>query len=553
MAARAAREHVKTVMPRSIVGWFIVCWSSFVLAAVVAGGLLWSLYNQSTTEQLRRAAASIAHGCDAIVARYQLFITSAQAPLNLRDSALSQGLTNVLKNALRDLPGIEGGVWQTGQGSLAYAFPTYEGSGEKTDLPPAEEPQIREAAEAAALGGGAIDRRREGRSQTLLHACPLPGPMAHLAAWTMTRVATAGGAAYVQAMAGLSVLLILVLGSAIWLGRLLLGWSSRLKQLETALASSSEALPKLEPTGQRDLDRIVDAVNLAGARLADARHTADSLARQMAEAKRLASLGRVLAGVAHEIRNPIAAMRLKAENALAVGSEPERKGAPRHRHANRPSRKPAAQSPELRAARRAGNRPGSRTCAVSRGTRRTVPRASGGSWAHDRGPQLQRRRRVRSRAHRPGDRQFDPQRDPEHAGGRPHHVASGAIGGSARSVRGRHRKWSCGRRAGAIVRAVRHRTSGGDRARPRRGEDQLILSEVFSDVTALLFVQVIDEAHQFLKEFLDVQCCRYCSDQSELAGAPRARHAWGFATRLLPLRRTRLLFHPVQVHPSLVT
>jgi hypothetical protein len=196
MTARAAREHVKTVMPRSIVGWFIVCWSSFVLAAVVAGGLLWSLYNQSTTEQLRRAAASIAHGCDAIVARYQLFITSAQAPLNLRDSALSQGLTNVLKNALRDLPGIEGGVWQTGQGSLAYAFPTYEGSGEKTDLPPAEEPQIREAAEAAALGGGAIDRRREGRSQTLLlHACPLPGPMAHLAAWTMTRVATAGGAA----------------------------------------------------------------------------------------------------------------------------------------------------------------------------------------------------------------------------------------------------------------------------------------------------------------------------------------------------------------------
>ncbi|MFS2056199.1 histidine kinase dimerization/phospho-acceptor domain-containing protein, partial [Variovorax sp. CT11-76] len=47
-------------------------------------------------------------------------------------------------------------------------------------------------------------------------------------------------------------------------------------------------------------------------------------AQQRSRDQRLAALGRMTGGIAHEIRNPIATMRLKAENALAAS--PERQG-----------------------------------------------------------------------------------------------------------------------------------------------------------------------------------------------------------------------------------
>ena len=133
----------------------------------------------------------------------------------------------------------------------------------------------------------------------------------------MTRVATFAGRAYEQLMAGLAVLLAAVIAATILLVRLTVSWSSHVMRIETALrADDVVRLPPIEPTGEKELDQIIEALNQAGRRLAATSQHAEALARQVASGERLAAIGRVAAGVAHEIRNPIAAMRLKAENAL---------------------------------------------------------------------------------------------------------------------------------------------------------------------------------------------------------------------------------------------
>jgi signal transduction histidine kinase len=229
----------------------------------------------------------------------------------------------VVRSALRLRVGIEGGIWQHNRGSLAYAYPTYEGSGPKTDLPQAELPRIDAINRIAATEDRPSSSRYSAASQTLLvTACPLSGPIPELTAWTMTRVMTFAGQAYWQLMTGLGVLLVTVLAAALLLTRLTLNWSRHINSIRASLSAHDLAeLPTLPLTGERELDQIVSALNDAGTRLAQARARAQDLSLKIATAERLAAIGRVAAGVAHEIRNPIAAMRLKAENALAKGGE----------------------------------------------------------------------------------------------------------------------------------------------------------------------------------------------------------------------------------------
>jgi signal transduction histidine kinase len=309
----------------SLRGRLLALWIMLAASGAATAFLLLEFYQQSANAQVGRAEEVVSRACREIADHYEVLIGRVRGPAEPAATAeFKAQLFNEVSAALTRAPGVEGGLWRQGQGSLAYAFPTYEGTGPKTDLPAAELETIRQINADTVRSGLPVTIRQVGRSQVLaINACPVQGTARGFTAWAMTRVFTGQGPAYNQLLIGLGILALTVIASALWLGRILYSWSRKLIGLETALAThdaQSADLPQLPLTGERELDRLVHALNATGARLADERHRAGA-------AKRLAAVGRLAAGLAHEIRNPIAAMRLKAENALAVDDKERRASA----------------------------------------------------------------------------------------------------------------------------------------------------------------------------------------------------------------------------------
>ena len=275
---------------RSLGSRLLALWIMLVVSGTATAYLLFESFQQTSNARVARSEELVARACRDIADRYQLFVSGSSSAHV--DDSLRQELVKVIQTALSNAVGVEGGIWQADAGSLAYAFPSYEGTGPKTDLPAAEQNTIREVNAEALRSGRSAGIRQPGRSQVLLvHACPLRGPLQGVTAWTMVRTFTAEGLAYNQLLAGLAVLVLTIFGSAVWLARVLFSWSRKIALIEEALGNGkngSADLPALPRTGEQELDRLVDALNNAGERLARERQRATA-------AERLAAVGRLSA------------------------------------------------------------------------------------------------------------------------------------------------------------------------------------------------------------------------------------------------------------------
>ena len=292
-------------------------WLRSLAASLAVGVVLGGLYRQSESAQRASAERTVADACDAIAERYGYYAAGWAGPESgPTDAAFRADLSNVIGFALAAYPGITGGIWQHDAGFLASTAVLSDA--------------LRQSAAALAAQSQADDQPETQElpadyATLLLQACPLRGPVPALVGFTLARIDATPALGRLRL--GLGILLVLALAMTGLLTWLFAAWSRRIGGIEAALAQhEAGTLPHLPLTGERELDRIVGALNVAGERLEAARRRSEELAARVAVAQRLAALGRVAAGVAHEIRNPIAAMRLKAENALA-GDDARRRAA----------------------------------------------------------------------------------------------------------------------------------------------------------------------------------------------------------------------------------
>ena len=290
---------------RSLAARLSLLWLLATLVALLVGILLVQFARNSDAAIQARTEAELATACGLVRDSFA-FYAAGWAGDGAATSTTRHDLDTVLASALAREPDLSAGLWLRGHGALA----TRHGTAGAPDAA-----FLAEAGEAAIASERSSSQRRTFAGRTLLlAACPLAGPFPGLVAWTSASLHASGRDRLGLGLAGLGSL---VLGIAGWLVWITTSWSRRIRGIEATLQRHDiEALPVLAPTGERELDRIVSALNETGLRLEAARQRNAALTSRMALAERQALLGRMAAGIAHEIRNPLASMRLRAENAL---------------------------------------------------------------------------------------------------------------------------------------------------------------------------------------------------------------------------------------------
>lgn len=314
-----------------LLGTLVVVLSLAVLLAIVATlRYTKSAVLSSEKKRLAETAQSLAQEyeqrADAAHRNHQ------QGPLEDPNSAASGELLALMSRLVtQNVEGVGGGFYSPAADKLLGNFyPIGEispESAENRELPDAEQLALLEISRAAAATRQSTEKVLTSPTGLLLiSATPIREGYAVVgSAWAAKRIGDLPGANRFRAYLTTVALAAAALASVLLTLLVIRNLQGGVRKIESGLQTlegnlSSRIDTRNEPAEIQD---IVHAINRLGAKLKEKMDYEKQIESQLRHAERLASLGRLVAGVAHEVRNPLATIRLRVQMSRRDAADPK--------------------------------------------------------------------------------------------------------------------------------------------------------------------------------------------------------------------------------------
>lgn len=280
-----------------------------VLAAICVAALSVLLISEAVSHAERvvvgETAQALMTANGELRQQYRYRVSSDQASDEtwsvLPTTAKEVSLRGITLTVLRSYPGVEGGFYQ-GNTFLGYAFPTHYRGYTKTDVPAPERSEIQEACKRS-LETNSPQQRILHEGTELVIMCTLPEKPQGIAIWTMKRLPGQGAPGAWRRQWLLTALVIAALVSILVTLGTGIGLYRGIAQIQSGLRRLQEDFEFRLPERFDELGQISRSIN----RMSSVRR---ELELQLRREDRLRAMGRLAAGIAHEIRNPLNSIRL---------------------------------------------------------------------------------------------------------------------------------------------------------------------------------------------------------------------------------------------------
>lgn len=304
----------------SLLGTLVVILSLAVLLAIVATlrytkSAVLSGEKKRLTEAARNLAQEYEDRADSARRKHR------QPPLDSpNDSGSREVMALISRIVLQNLEGVGGGFYSSSADTLVGNFyPAGQASLERAengDIPDAEHQSVLQVARTAATRQSTDQVIVNPSGVLLVSAIPIrEGYSVVGSVWAVKRLPDIPGANRFRAYLITASLAFAALASVLLTLLVIRNLQGGVRKIENGLQALEGNLSSRVNTSDEpaEIQHIVQAINRLGKTLKEKIDYEKQMEGQLRHAERLASLGRLVAGVAHEVRNPLATIRLRVQ------------------------------------------------------------------------------------------------------------------------------------------------------------------------------------------------------------------------------------------------